>query len=100
MCIRDSNFFAQLFNQGGYGWGENELRLDLEPLKALAASPDALIAELNALFFNEGMSARLQARMKTMLSAITSADPARQASRRVRAALTLTSLSPEFVIQK
>lgn len=94
------NFFAQLFNQGGYGWGENELRLDLEPLKALAASPDALIAELNALFFNQGMSARLQARMKTMLSAITSADPARQASRRVRAALTLTSLSPEFVIQK
>jgi uncharacterized protein (DUF1800 family) len=90
------NFFANLFNSGGYGGGDSELKLDYAPLRALAANPDALIAEINALYFNYAMSAKLQARMKTMLSAL----PANDASRRVKSALILTSLSPEYIVQR
>lgn len=90
------NFFANLFNNGGYGSNDSELKLDYAPLRALAGNPDALIAELNALYFNYMMSAKLQARMKTMLAAL----PANDAARRVKSALILTSLSPEYIVQK
>jgi uncharacterized protein (DUF1800 family) len=90
------NFFANLFNNGSYGYDEFELKLNLVPLDALAANPDALIAELNALYFNYAMGSKLQTRMKTMLSAL----PANDRRQRVKAALILTSLSPEYVIQK
>ncbi len=90
------NFFANLFNNGGYGGNDSELKLDYAPLRALAGNPDALIAELNALYFNYMMSAKLQARMKTMLTAL----PANDTARRVKSALILTSLSPEYIVQK
>jgi uncharacterized protein (DUF1800 family) len=90
------NFFASLFNNGGYGNDESRLKLNFAPLKALAATPAALVAELNALFFNYAMGTPLQTRMTTMLAALPADDP----ERRVKAALILTSLSPEYVIQK
>jgi uncharacterized protein (DUF1800 family) len=90
------NFFANLFNNHGYGGGDTELKLDYAPLIALAGNADELIARLNTLFFNELMSDALRARMRTMISAI----PVGEKERRVKSALILTSLSPEFVIQK
>ncbi len=90
------NFFANLFNNASYGYEEAELKLNYTRLESLASSPDALIAELNALYFNYAMSSTLQTRMKTMLTAL----PANDRTRRVKAALILTSLSPEYVIQK
>jgi uncharacterized protein (DUF1800 family) len=90
------NFFASLFNNGGYGYDESKRMLNFAPLKAKASSPAALVAELNALFFNYSMSATLQTRMTTMLTALPANDP----DRRVKAALILTSMSPEYVIQK
>lgn len=90
------NFFASLFNNGSYGYDASQLKLNYTPLKALAATPAALVAELNALFFNYAMGATLQTRMTTMLTALPANDP----ERRVKAALILTSLSPEYVIQK
>jgi uncharacterized protein (DUF1800 family) len=90
------NFFANLFNNGSYGYDAFELKLNFAPMDALAANPDALIAELNALYFNYAMGSKLQTRMKTMLSAL----PANAPRQRVKAALILTSLSPEYIIQK
>jgi uncharacterized protein (DUF1800 family) len=90
------NFFANLFNNDGYGYDEAALKLNYAALEAKAASPDALIAELNAVYFNYAMSSKLQTRMKTMLSAL----PTNQSLQRVKAALILTSLSPEYIIQK
>jgi uncharacterized protein (DUF1800 family) len=90
------NFFASLFNNGSYGYDAGKLTLNYAPLLALAGNPDALIAELNALYFNYQMGSTLQARMRTMLAAL----PANDLPRRVKAALILTSLSPEYVIQK
>ena len=48
------------------------------------------------MFFNYQMSAKMQARMRKMLNGMDDTDKVG----RVRAALTLTSLSPEFVVQK
>jgi uncharacterized protein (DUF1800 family) len=90
------NFFANLFNNGGYGYDESALKLNYTALQAKAGNPDALIAELNAMYFNYAMSTKLQTRMKTMLTAL----PANQPLQRVKAALILTSLSPEYIIQK
>jgi hypothetical protein len=90
------NFFTRLFKQGGYGWGDNELKLDYTQLKVLSANPDALIAELDALFFNYAMSDALKARMRSMISSY----PAQETHWRVKSALILTSLSPEFIIQQ
>lgn len=90
------NFFSKLFRQGGYGWGESQLKLNYAPLLALAGNADLLIAELNALFFNYTMSNTLAQRMKTMINGYGLQDT----SRRVKSALTLVSLSPEYIIQK
>lgn len=90
------NFFSKLFRQGGYGWGESQLKLNYAPLQTLAVNADLLIAELNALFFNYTMSSTLAQRMKTMINSYAAQDT----HRRVKSALTLVSLSPEFIIQK
>ncbi len=90
------NFFANLFSQGGYGYDENELKLNTAFLQSKAGNADALIAELNLLFCNGQMSTTLQTRLRTMIDAINAND----APYRVRASLTLISLSPDFVIQR
>lgn len=90
------DFFIRLFKQGGYGWKEYELKLNYAPLQAMAANPDQLIAELNALFFNYAMSEALKARMRALISSFSAQDT----HWRVKAALILASLSPEFIIQK
>jgi len=90
------DFFIRLFKQGGYGWKENELKLNYAPLQAMAGNPDQLIAELNALFFNYAMSEALKARMRALIASFSVQDT----HWRVKAALILTSLSPEFIIQK
>jgi uncharacterized protein (DUF1800 family) len=90
------NFFTRLFKQGGYGWGDDELKLDYAPLRAIAGTPDTLIAQLDALFFNFAMSASLKTRMRALIASYAPQDTLW----RVKAALILTSLSPEFIIQK
>ena len=90
------NFFASLINNGGYGYDASKLVLNYAPLLALANNPRALVAELNALFFNYAMGSALEARMLTMLAALPANDP----EQRVKAALILTSLSPQYIIQK
>ncbi len=90
------NFFASLINNAGYGYEAFELKLNYAPLLALANNPAALVAELNALFFNYAIGPTLQTRMTSMLAALPANDP----TRRVKAALILTSLSPQYIVQK
>lgn len=87
------NFFADLFNSGGYGWPEeHRLKLDLASLAALDAA--ALIDRLDLLFFNLGMSDTTRQRLATLVGAIDSKTDS------VKAALIVTSLSPDHVIQR
>jgi len=87
------NFFADLFNGGGYGWPEqHRLNLDLASLAALDAT--ALIDRLDLLFFNLGMSATTRSRLTQLVAAIDSKTES------VKAALIVTALSPDHVIQR
>ncbi len=93
------NFFARLIEAGGYGrWGDDESRLalDLRGLEAIAHDPAALVERLNLMFMNRAIGDTTRA---TMIGAIAAIDGASRANR-VRAALVLTSIAPEFVIQR
>jgi Protein of unknown function (DUF1800) len=93
------NFFSNFFNNGGYGNGDSRLTINLAPLQALAATPAELVDRIDALFFAYQMGATTRVRMLQMLGAMsgTSTD---QLKRRVKAALIVTAISPDFVIQK
>ncbi|MFM9916140.1 MAG: DUF1800 family protein [Rhizobacter sp.] len=93
------NFFADLFNSEGYGDGKSRLVLDLKPLAALAATPSALIDRLDALFFAQQMRPSTRARLTRLLDALPGASEY-ELSQRVKAALIVISMSPDFVIQK
>ncbi|RZJ07863.1 MAG: DUF1800 domain-containing protein [Rubrivivax sp.] len=87
------NFFADLFNGGGYGWPEqHRLKLDLTTLSALDAT--ALIDRLDLLFFDLGMSASTRTRLITLIGAV------KGKTDKVKAALIVTALSPDHVIQR
>ncbi len=93
------NFFASFFNDEGYGNGASRLKLDLSPLVALAATPATLVDRLDALFFNYQMSASTRARLTQMITALPGSSN-NDRERRVKAALIVTAISPDFVIQK
>ena len=87
------NFFANLVDGGGYGWPErHRLNLDLASLAALDAT--ALIDRLDLLFFNLGMSASTRERLTQLVGAV------KGKTEKVKAALIVTALSPDHVIQR
>jgi uncharacterized protein (DUF1800 family) len=90
------NFFGNLINQGGYGGGDDELKMDFGPLKALAGDPAALTERMNKLLYAGQMRDATRA---TLTKAITGID-ANDKDGRVRAALILTAIAPDYVIQK
>jgi uncharacterized protein (DUF1800 family) len=93
------NFFADFFNQGGYGSEDSRLTLDYGPLLSLAADPAALTDRLDALFYASQMGASTRARLLKMLGALPSGTP-EDRLQRVKAALIVTAMSPDFVIQR
>ena len=94
--VGSMNFFANLFNSGGYGAGASRLRLNYEPLSALVDTPDALVEQLNGLFFNRAMRPGTRSRLTTLLTALADRRP----TDRVAAVLTLVAMAPDFVIQR
>jgi uncharacterized protein (DUF1800 family) len=90
------NFFGRLVKNGAYGSGETKLTLNLAEITALAANPAALADRLNLLLLAGAMSDALRANIVTTLAAIA---PAKSADR-VKAALTLVAVSPDYAIQK
>ena len=93
------NFFADLFNSEGYGDGRNRQALDLKPLAALAGDPAALTDRLDRLFFAQQMRPSTRARLIRLLEALPGASPD-ELTQRVKSALIVVSMSPDFVIQK
>ncbi|QJR11103.1 hypothetical protein DSM104443_02174 [Usitatibacter rugosus] len=95
------NFFSKLVKNGSYGSGDTKLTMNLAELNALANTPGALADRLSLLFMNGMMSEGLRSTIVSTLGAM----PAMKTNDttvtdRVRAALILVSLSPDFVIQK
>lgn len=89
------NFFARLINEHGYGWDESRIELNYKPLEAMAASSSALVDWVNLMFANSMMSAASRA---SILKAINAIAPA-NSTQRVKAALVLSAISPDFVVQ-
>jgi uncharacterized protein (DUF1800 family) len=90
------NFFARLIKDGGYGYKDNQLKLEFSLFDDVAGDAGALIDKINLIFMNQGISA---ATRTSMMRAINSID-VKSKTERIRAALILTAVAPEFVIQK
>jgi uncharacterized protein (DUF1800 family) len=90
------NFFARLVKDGGYGYKVNQLKLEFSLFDDVAGDAGALIDKINLIFMNQGISA---ATRTSMMRAINSID-VKSKTERIRAALILTAVAPEFVIQK
>jgi uncharacterized protein (DUF1800 family) len=96
------NFFARLLRKGYYGYDDTRLTLNLAELNALAPWPAALVDRLNVLFFAGGMSAGLRT---TLVASLASLPQPKTGGGdgiddRVKAALVLVAMSPEYVIQR
>jgi uncharacterized protein (DUF1800 family) len=95
------NFFGRLVKNASYGSGDTKLTLDLTELNALANDPAALADRLSLLLVNGNMSETLRANLITALSGMPKTGSSGGAvTDRVKAALILISLAPEYVIQK
>lgn len=90
------NFFARLIRDGGYGNKDNRLNLDFAKYDAIAADAGTLIDHFNLLFMNATMT---PATRTSFMRAINSIDP-KLRKERIKIALTLVSMTPEFVIQR
>jgi uncharacterized protein (DUF1800 family) len=89
------NFFARLVNEHGYGWDESRVELNYKPLEAMAGSSGALVDWVNLMFANSMMSATSRASILKAINAIAPTNP----TQRVKAALVLSAISPDFVVQ-
>lgn len=97
------NFFAKLVKNGYYGSGDTRLTMNLTELNLLAANPPALADRLNLLFFTGGMTEATRNTIITTLGSMAAPKTGTSSSTitdRVKAALMLVAISPEFVIQK
>ncbi len=97
------NFFARLVKNGYYGSGDTRLTMNLTELNLLAANPPALADRLNLLFFAGGMTEATRNTIITTLGSMAAPKTGTSSSTitdRVKAALMLVAISPEFVIQK
>jgi uncharacterized protein (DUF1800 family) len=97
------NFFSKLVRNGYYGSGDTRLTMNLTELNALANQPGALADRLNLLFMNGMMSDATRATIVSTLGAMALAktgDSGSTVTDRVKAALILVSLAPDFVIQR
>jgi len=96
------NFFAQLIRDGSYGSDATKLTLDFTALTAMAGDPSKLVDTLNLLLLDGSMSDNLRNIVINTLAALPAPKHGGGSSvtDRVKAALIMISLSPEFAIQK
>ncbi|HET6263902.1 MAG TPA: DUF1800 domain-containing protein, partial [Usitatibacter sp.] len=95
------NFFALLLRRGYYGYDDTKLMLNLAELNGLSPWPAALADRLNVLLCAGAMSEGLRTTLVTTLASLpqhkTGGDGITD---RVKAALILVAMSPDYVIQK
>jgi uncharacterized protein (DUF1800 family) len=96
------NFFSRLVRNGGYGSGDTRLTLNVSELNPLANTPGLLADRLNLLFFNGAMSDATRSTIISTLNAmaLTKTGDTSAVTDRLKAALILVSMAPDFVIQK
>jgi uncharacterized protein (DUF1800 family) len=93
------NFFANVIREGGFkGWGaeEHRIKLDFAAWDGLAADATSLIDQINLLFMNGSMKPETRT---SFMRAINSIDPKLRIDR-IKMALMLAVIAPEFVIQR
>jgi uncharacterized protein (DUF1800 family) len=96
------NFFAKLARNGYYGSGDTRLTMDLSGLDGLANNPAALADRLNLLFMNGAMTEATRSAIVTAVAGlpVKKSGATSAITDRVKAALLMVAVSPEFVIQK
>jgi uncharacterized protein (DUF1800 family)/predicted small lipoprotein YifL len=90
------NFFANLVYSQGYGNDDHKVVMDYTPLLNVASDADALAEKLNRLMYMGQMSAETRA---TLVKALNAKDK-NDKEGRVKTALILTAVAPDFLIQK
>lgn len=90
------NFFAKVIDGSGYGSGDSRMRIDFTALRTLAANTEALINHLDQLFCCAQMSTTTRDRIRGVVNAV----PAKDTLKKVKQALLLVAMSPDFVIQR
>jgi uncharacterized protein (DUF1800 family) len=82
--------------QRGYGWNSTAIVANYAPEIALASNPAQLLDHLNLLL----TAGRMTPATRQLITDAVAAVPASNAAGRVHTAVTLTMLSPEFIVQK
>jgi uncharacterized protein (DUF1800 family) len=90
------NFLASVIAERGIGKDDRRLDLDFSGLEALSADPPRLVSWIDSMFMNGAVSAATRDTMTQIVGSV----PAAQKSDRVKVALLLTMIAPEFVIQR
>jgi hypothetical protein len=94
--VGNANFHANVLWNQGFGFDDlGRLKMDLSPWLAIAGNSATLIDQLNLVFTANSMSAAT----RTSLAKAVNAIPASDKAERVRVALTLLMVTPEFVVQ-
>jgi uncharacterized protein (DUF1800 family) len=94
--VGNLNFTESIIREAGYGDKEARIVLDYSRLTEKAADANNLIEHINLLLFQGAMS---NATKTSFLRVINGIDP-KNLGERVKAALTLSMIAPEYVIQK
>ena len=98
-AVGSSNFLEQVINDRAFGFEtDGKLNLNYGPFMDLVNQPAQLVDHLNLLFTAGGMSSVTKTALIDMLTAMQS--DGRSRSERVRAALLMVFVSPDYVIQK
>jgi uncharacterized protein (DUF1800 family) len=95
-AVAVGNFFWNLVNHGGYGWGENEMKMNFDEVRGLSRSPALLLDYLDIVFCNGVMSPQTRSTIRDAVEAYRMDET----HDRAKAALILTFMSPDFVIQR
>lgn len=93
--VASLNALVKVVESGGIGWGEDRVRLDIDAWQALSADATALADRINWLLCSGRMSDSLRERIVTQVASL-STNNTRQ---RLRQALILSVLSPDFNVQ-
>jgi uncharacterized protein (DUF1800 family) len=89
------NLLAEVVSNDGYGWDEGRLTMDQAPWRELARNGQALAEHINWMLCRGQMSASTRLRLTQLVDALTP----NNLHQRLRQALILTVLSPDFVVQ-
>ena len=98
--IGTANFFYNLVSDGGYGYGDSRVELDLAGANAVAGDAVKLVDYFEARFTYGKLSPAMRQVITQSVAEMPFDNSDWAKTLRVRTALTLFALSPDFVIQK